>query len=154
VVLATQATEMGPGVWLIDVHGDLDLAAAPTFTAAIDDVLPQTPAVIGLVLADVPFMDSTGVSAILRAQRGVEAAGGQLAVLVPHAMPRALIRRLGLEDRLLVSESIEELFARSQRLRQTATCLREDARALRAEAQHLLRRLRHHLVEAQRGSPS
>ena len=54
---------------VIVAHGEIDVATAATLSAAVDEGLATLPGRLVLDLADVPFVDSTGLSALVRAYR-------------------------------------------------------------------------------------
>jgi len=56
---------------VIVAHGDVDVATAATLSAAVDEALATLPARLVLDASDVAFLDSTGLSALVRAYRAL-----------------------------------------------------------------------------------
>ena len=67
------------GVHVVALGGELDLRAAGELEAALADCGED--ARICLDLAELQFIDSTGLAAVIRAHQALEAAGGALAVV-------------------------------------------------------------------------
>jgi anti-anti-sigma factor len=103
-------------VWVIDVHGDIDLASAPELMDAVESLIPSRPDVVALDLSDVPFIDSSGLRSILVAKKRLETLGARIAILHPHPMPRFLVQRMALDRLIPVVESLEEAVERSAQL--------------------------------------
>ena len=82
----TVSIEVQDATAVVRVSGDVDLASSPTMQAAIADACrrPGTAEVV-VDLADVPFLDSSGISALLQGRR--EALGRDLAYHVVGANP-------------------------------------------------------------------
>jgi len=62
------------------VSGEIDIATVDKLTAALQFALDQRPQTLVIDLADVPFMASAGVTALLGAYRQATAAGIPLVV--------------------------------------------------------------------------
>ncbi|MFD9903240.1 STAS domain-containing protein [Streptomyces sp. NPDC059063] len=84
---------------LVRVRGDLDLESAPLLRTALAPLLHRR---VELDLADVAFMDSSGINALVVHHRRSRDAGGHLGVI---AISRAVERVLHITgvDALLVS---------------------------------------------------
>jgi anti-anti-sigma factor len=112
-MLSTLAQEIEDGVWVLDLHGELDLTTAGALKGAVEAIVPEHPLGLAVDLADVPFMDSSGISALVMARKRLHDVGAFLAVLRPHPMPRSLLQRTNLDHLLLVSGSLHEAFERA-----------------------------------------
>lgn len=51
---------------VVDVEGDIDLSRSPQFQHSLLEVVAQGPARIVVNLADVPYMDSSGVASLVK----------------------------------------------------------------------------------------
>lgn len=60
------------------VVGEIDLATAPLLRDELDRVTTEAPAVLVVDTRRVPFIDSAGVAALVRAHQQLERTGGQL----------------------------------------------------------------------------
>jgi len=69
------------------IHGEVDMATAPIMAARVRHVIDQSPKRLTLDLADMSFMDCSGVSVIAYALRE---SPGQFEVVLRH--PRQLTR--------------------------------------------------------------
>ncbi len=112
-MLATGVREVENGVWVLDLHGELDLSTVEALNGAVDAIVPEHPRGVAVDLADVPFMDTSGISALVAAKKRLQETGAFLAVLQPHPMPRSLLQLSNLDHLLLVSGSLTEAFGRA-----------------------------------------
>jgi anti-sigma B factor antagonist len=108
MMLVTDSRQVEQGLWVLDVHGDLDLSTVQSMNQAVDGVLSKHPRALALDLSDVPFMDSSALAALVGASMKLEQQGAYLVVLRPRPMPRQLFRRTSVDRILLVAESIAE----------------------------------------------
>src|SRR4051794_12328264 len=76
---------------LVALSGELDLAARAPAEAVVRDLLDQGTCEILVDLADVTFMDCTGLGILVRAARRAERRGAHLHLVRAHGQPRALI---------------------------------------------------------------
>jgi anti-sigma B factor antagonist len=84
-------------VVILTVSGEIDLATAPSLAAALDDIEVGSGRRVHLDLADVTFLDSSGISVLVECRQRLEDGG---AVLVLHrATPtvRRVLEISGLE---------------------------------------------------------
>ncbi len=83
-----------PGVHIVALHGELDIATADGVADAIVEVAEST---VVVDLADLTFMDSTGVGALAVARRRILSEGqSQLVVTRPSEIVRKALEILGL----------------------------------------------------------
>lgn len=83
----------------IAVAGEIDLATAPELDSHLD--FDKDGSVVVLDLADVSFMDSTGLRSVVRAHEDAAASGKRLAVVASDSV-RKLLDLTGLTERLEV----------------------------------------------------
>lgn len=85
----TLSTEQAEGVSVIHVTGDLDLSTIGAFDAELEQALESGRLVIEL--ADCTFIDSSALRALVRAQKLVTRAGGELALVAPSQPARRVL---------------------------------------------------------------
>lgn len=85
---------------LIRACGDLDMDSMPSLTTVLEPLLAER---VELDLANVTFIDSSGVNALLSHHERSRAAGGRLVVLHPSKAVRQVLQLLGVE-RLLAAQ--------------------------------------------------
>jgi anti-sigma B factor antagonist len=83
--------------WRIALRGDLDVESAPNLQARIDDFVAQHASLVIVDLADVSFLDSSGLRALVHGARALEATGGRFLV---EGASGAVARVLELTDLL------------------------------------------------------
>jgi anti-anti-sigma factor len=81
---------------ILVVHGELDIATAPELTRLLDGLRRRHHAVV-VDLAQVTFIDSTGLSALMDAQMESDRDGWDFSVRRPSAAVRRVVELAGLE---------------------------------------------------------
>jgi anti-sigma B factor antagonist len=87
---------------VLALSGELDLASAPELEKALGDLQPKAGQRVLLDLAQLTFMDSTGLGVVVRAKQDTDAAGGVLALTRPTPQVQRLLELVGLLERLVV----------------------------------------------------
>jgi anti-anti-sigma factor len=77
--------------------GDLDVATVGPFRKSVERALAQQPPALLFDLADVEFLDSSGLSVLAVALKGQRARGGAVAVINPQPIVRRAITLVGLD---------------------------------------------------------
>ncbi len=88
---------------VVVVAGELSLAEAPILERHLADVLAKAPSTIIVDLAGVEFIDSTGLSVLVRAQQQASEHGVEFGVQNPRAQAHRLLSLTGLEERLTIA---------------------------------------------------
>jgi anti-anti-sigma factor len=85
--------------------GELDLMTAPRLREEARPLLDDT-GVVGLTfdLANLRFVDSSGLQALIDCRRELDARGATMAVVRPQRTVRMVLRMMGLEDVLEASD--------------------------------------------------
>lgn len=86
------------------VRGELDLAAASSLDAELDRALGTDASRIVLDLAALEFIDSTGLSVLVRAQQRAHNSGRELGVVNPGPQVERLLNLTGLLERLTLGD--------------------------------------------------
>jgi anti-sigma B factor antagonist len=99
----------GEGPLVATVAGDVDIATASSMGATVIAAMEDAPGA-GVVLdfANVGFMDSTGLRAVLDISRRLETGPGSLVLLSPNRPVRKLLSLAGLDDRMPIAETLAE----------------------------------------------
>lgn len=80
--------------------GELSLAEAPTLEHHLTEVLASAPPTVIVDLGGVEFIDSTGLSVLVRAQQQASELGVRFGLQNPRPQAHRLLSLTGLEDRL------------------------------------------------------
>jgi len=96
---------------VVAASGEVDLATAPRLRAAIDEAIEGGSGRVVIDLAEVTFMDSTGLVALVGALRRLTAAGRELHVTCPAGPVRRLFELTRLERTLRVYDTRAEALA-------------------------------------------
>jgi anti-sigma B factor antagonist len=87
---------------LLTVSGELDIASAPVLSEALDLAEESRPGHLVIDLADLTFMDSTGISVLVGARTRVCERGGVFHVVNVVGGPRKALELTGLYDLVVV----------------------------------------------------
>jgi anti-sigma B factor antagonist len=80
------------------LSGELDLASCAATSEAIDELIDEGCRLLTVSLDRVTFMDASGIGALVRGQRRLEAVGGTFALSCESPQPRRLLRLTGMEQ--------------------------------------------------------
>jgi anti-sigma B factor antagonist len=94
---------------VIAVRGELDLASSPALQEELDRVSASDAEMLIIDLRELDFMDSTGLSVLVRAHQRAEEQGRQLAVVKGPQQVQRLLSLTGVSDRMTVVDNPEEL---------------------------------------------
>lgn len=94
------------GATVIAIAGELDLASAPQLEEALERA--QSDGSVTLDLRDLDFMDSTGLSVLVRAHQAAEAAGRTLTLVQGPPQVQRLLSLTGVAERLNVVDALPD----------------------------------------------
>jgi anti-anti-sigma factor len=97
------------GARLLSVAGELDLASSPTLEQELERVLADGPGLVIIDLRELEFIDSTGLSVLIRAHNRAQETGHRLGVVNGSRQVRRLLSLTGVAERLTIVESPDEL---------------------------------------------
>ncbi|SRR5581483_3414062 len=103
----------GNGAPMLSVSGELDLASSPALEQELERVAASAPALVIIDLRELDFMDSTGLSVLIRAHQRAHEAGHRLGIVNGSRQVRRLLSLTGVADRLTIVERPEDLGADS-----------------------------------------
>jgi anti-sigma B factor antagonist len=95
VFMYTLEPTEGVGPMVVTLSGELDLASAPAFAPALADAASSGDVVVDL--ANLTFIDSSGLWALIKADAAAEAAGGTFTLRCPHGIVRRAMTYAGLD---------------------------------------------------------
>lgn len=78
------------------MRGEIDAVAIPSFAGCLDDVIAAGRSRLVLDMAEVEFIDSVGLAAIVAARRRMAAHGGSVSLRRPSPPVRKLLDIVGL----------------------------------------------------------
>jgi anti-anti-sigma factor len=100
-------------VALIVVSGELDIASAPELAQTLDQIRPELTKLVIVDLRELEFMDSTGLSIIVRAHQRLAEDDCELTLIRGQPQVQRLLDLTGVAERLrLVAEPDELLNGR------------------------------------------
>ena len=97
-----------PGV---AVHGEVDVSAIPSLVEALDAAIRDSEGAFVIDLCDVEFLDSSGLSALMRARALLGQDERALAVVCPPGPVRRLFELAGIADLFFLYGSRDEAAA-------------------------------------------
>lgn len=94
---------------MIEVSGELDLASGPTLESELEKVSPPDTTLVIIDLRRLEFMDSTGLSIIVRAHQRLSQEGCELGLVRGSPQVQRLLDLTGVAERLRLVSAPEEL---------------------------------------------
>lgn len=98
-------------VTVLAVSGELDLAASPALEQELDQVMEARGAALIIDLRELEFIDSTGLSVLVKAHQRAEREGRRFGLVNGGSQVRRLLSLTGIAERLRVADSPEELLS-------------------------------------------
>ncbi|WP_433222496.1 anti-sigma factor antagonist [Microtetraspora malaysiensis] len=95
------------GAVVVVVAGELDLFTAPILRDEVRDAIMQDGATIVLDLAELSFMDSSGLSVLIEAWRLATSEGGGVCLAAPQPPVARILRTTGLDRRIKVYADVD-----------------------------------------------
>ena len=95
-----------PPAVVLTVHGDVDMLTAPLLTASVDEALAENPPVLVVDLAEVEFLASAGLTALVTITQD-RAAGDSLRIVAAGRATMRPIQLTGLERSLPLYPTVE-----------------------------------------------
>jgi anti-sigma B factor antagonist len=97
-----------PGVPVLEVRGEIDVASAPEFHAALADLMGQSGEAVMVDLRQVSFIDSTGLGVLVGAEKEMRDAGRDLRLVVIQPQITRLLELTGLDEVFTVLSSTSD----------------------------------------------
>lgn len=94
---------------VFSLRGELDLASSPTLEAALERADSSDTELVILDLSELRFMDSTGLSVLVKAQQRAQDAGRRFAVVRGGHQVQRLLDVTGVGERLTLVDAPDEL---------------------------------------------
>ena len=107
--LTIDTQELSNGWLAVVVEGEVDLATVEDLQGAIDDAYAQADACLVVDLTKSSFMDSTGLKALVMANRRFDEAGRSFAIAVSAGPISRLIDLSGVATTIRTVSSVDEL---------------------------------------------
>jgi anti-sigma B factor antagonist len=101
--LLIQRNDDAEGV-VLTLSGELDLASAPELEQRLQEILAESPRRLLLDLNQLTFVDSAGVSVLIRAKKDAEASGCRVVLRRATAQLHRVFSVVGLANWLVVEE--------------------------------------------------
>src|SRR5437763_864250 len=96
-----------PGATVLSVHGEIDVATAPDLIEAALRLFGDGEDRLVVDLSGVPFLDSSGISAIVAILRSASARNGRLALACPTRAVTRVFELIGLSRLVRIEASIQ-----------------------------------------------
>jgi anti-anti-sigma factor len=89
---------------VLALHGELDVAAAPQLEKLLEEIRAERHDRVMVELSDLSFVDSAGVSVLIKAKKEAEEDGSQLVLRRPTAQVHRVFAVVGMVDWLVFDE--------------------------------------------------
>jgi anti-anti-sigma factor len=101
----------GPGVAVARLEGRLDLLSAQELKTRLTETIAGGDARLVVDLGGVPFIDSSGLGALISGLKAARQAGGDLRIARPGDQPRTVLQLTTLDRVLRPYPTVEEALA-------------------------------------------
>jgi anti-sigma B factor antagonist len=115
MIMEAESKYLGAHAYLIAVAGDLDFQTADSFVGELEHVVGHGARAIIADLTSVGFIDSTGLSALLRGAERLQPRRGELVLVTSDPMTLNLLEVTGLDRRFPIFGTLTEAIARGSR---------------------------------------
>ncbi len=95
---------------MISVSGELDLASSPALEEELGRVAASGTELVIVDLRELEFMDSTGLSVLVKAHQRAEEQGKRFGLVNGSQQVQRLLSLTGVAERLTLVDAPEELF--------------------------------------------
>jgi len=99
---------------LVAVSGELDLASSPVLEAELERVGGADPTLVVVDLRELEFIDSTGLSVLVRAHQRAQEAGSRFGLVNGPSQVQRLLSLTGIRERMTVVDTPEELLGENE----------------------------------------
>jgi anti-anti-sigma factor len=89
---------------VLALHGELDVAAAPQLEKLLEEIRAERHGRVMVELSDLSFVDSAGVSVLIKAKKEAEQEGSQFVLRRPTAQVHRVFAVVGMVDWLMFDE--------------------------------------------------
>ncbi|AZP19219.1 anti-sigma factor antagonist [Streptomyces aquilus] len=103
------------GHTVVELHGEIDIAAAVHITPVLDAVTDGPAPLVVIDLGPVEFLDCFGLTLLCRARRRVRERGGRLSLVCPQPGIRKILGIVGLTAAFAPATTLGEALARAGR---------------------------------------
>jgi anti-sigma B factor antagonist len=100
-----------PGVVLLRAKGDVDAYTAPGLRAQLHEATGGAEELVVVDLAEITFIDSAGLGALVGAHRRMREAGGRLRIVRPPALVARAFELTGLHEVLDLTDDRDQALA-------------------------------------------
>ncbi len=107
--LKISSMELPSGWQCLAVAGEIDLATVPELETAVDSVFGANSHSLVVDLRETSFMDSTGLKALVMANRRFDESGRRFAIAVSGGPVSRLLDLSGVETSIKVVETTDDL---------------------------------------------
>jgi anti-sigma B factor antagonist len=97
-----------PGIPVLAVRGEIDVASAPEFHASLSDLIGQGHEVVMVDLSEVSFIDSTGLGVLVGAEKEMRQSSRDLRLVVTQPQITRLLELTGLDEVFTVLSSTSD----------------------------------------------
>ena len=95
-------------VAVVTPEGRLDLASAPEFKQALKNIVDGGYRILVVVLSKVPFVDSSGLGALISGMKATRLAGGDLRIAQVGEQARLILELTTLDKVMKLYPTVEE----------------------------------------------
>jgi anti-sigma B factor antagonist len=96
---------------VLAISGELDLSSSPELESHLAQAFESAPKTVIVDLRGLEFIDSTGLSVLVKAHQQAQEAGREFGIINGGAQVRRLLSLTGVTERLRVADEPDELLS-------------------------------------------
>jgi anti-anti-sigma factor len=109
-----EVTELSAGIYRVVVSGEMDIATSPELVSRLSTVRGPAPYHVLVDLAQLSFIDSTGIKALVASAKDAASHGGTLVVVAPTANIQRVFDIVQLSEVLAIVPSLDAAISQAQ----------------------------------------
>jgi anti-sigma B factor antagonist len=106
--MRVRTEEVGEGVHVVSVTGEVDLYAAPELLKTLRQLAESSAQQLVVDVSATSFIDSTGLGILIAATKVLRLQGGELHIVGTHGLTDRAVRAAGLHTFFALSPSVED----------------------------------------------
>jgi anti-sigma B factor antagonist len=92
---------------VVELHGEIDVFASPAIKASLVDLVKEGHSLLAIDFADVSYIDSTGLGALIAALKRAREKGGAVAVVCANQQIRRIFEITGLSKAFAMYDTLD-----------------------------------------------
>lgn len=107
-LFAIDVSQPSKGLYVVSLTGEMDIATAPELPRRLETLHGAGPHQIVVDLANLTFIDSTGINALAVAAKAIQGNGGEMTLVAPTPHTQRVFEIVHLSEVVSIEQSLED----------------------------------------------